>query len=81
MLGRFSFIYFLFSGYYFKMRQRTHTKIVVLTTLPVSPNHSTLNQILIFFSHIVITTGCHQYLGRFGANHSLPVLAATQLSR
>jgi hypothetical protein len=58
-----------------------HTKIVVLKTLPVSPNHATLNQSLIFFSHIVNTTGSHKYLSRFWRSHSLSVLAAAQLSR
>ena len=81
MLGRFSFIFFLFFRYYFKMRLRTHTQIVGLATLQVSLNHAALNQSLIFFSYIVITTGCHHNLGRFERNHSLSILAAAQFSR
>ena len=36
---------------------------------------------MIFSSHIVITTGCYQYLSRFGTNPSLSSLAAAQLRR
>jgi len=39
----------------------------------VSPNFATLNQSLIFFSHIVTTTGCYQYLSRIVSN---PYLSA-----
>ena len=47
------------------MPENAHKHCCVLTTLPVSPNHATLNQSLIFFSHIVNTTGSHKYLSRF----------------
>ena len=73
--------HYLFSSYLFKMRQNAHTKIVESTTLPVSPNHATFNQSLIFFTHYDITTGCYQNLRTFGNQRSLSILAAAQLGR
>jgi hypothetical protein len=80
-VGPFSFYLFSIFQLFLKMRHIAHTKIVELPTLPVSPNRATLNQSMIFSSHIVITTGCYQYLSRFGTNPSLSSLAAAQLRR
>ena len=56
---------------YITLAQRTQNCWLDLTTLPVSPNHSTLNQSLIFFFHIVITTGCNQFLTIYSVQISL----------
>ena len=73
-VGPFSFYLFSIFQLFFKMRH-------IVDNFAVSPNHATLNQSMIFSSHIVLTTGCYQYLSRFGTNPSLSRLAAARTTQ